>query len=308
MNNPVFAVLVAAGFAAGWWIDARFSRENTPGASAETKVAPAPQENPLPQARAPGASEPPPFASLSEAAPARTLEEFHKLWHPRQTFISAARIRRALNALTTAELAALAAELGRTNTKDEDLKDFCRAVFSPLVERWLPLEPRAALECALDLREDLGRPFLHGLTDALRTVFKTDQSAAAGLLNKLEGEAFYDLRYACFETMKGMEPQAALQAIVDFDAKAQSDVLEADFVGDFPETWIQKDPLAAMNWALQLPPTHTKRQILSEMARAWGKLDATTAQKFLDEVPRSVLPGGNLRQDLEKEIHWTPPQ
>lgn len=307
MNYPVFCALAAVCFATGWWVDARFAGEGTlPVNGREKSSAAEATRGSKMNAAAAGkdGSLRNATARTAPAGEARTLEEFLKLIDEDNHVATRARVERALNNMTAAEYAALARELIElTKTKKvEGLGAYPYNFVNALLLHWLPVAPGPALDFALDFPDAINQETVYPFLDAMEKFYKADAAAAASLMAKIKTDVYYDARIRCFESLKGMAPDAALKVIVDFDAKTRSDVFEADYLGHFPEQWIQKDPATAMNWALALPPSHTKRQMLAEMGGAWGKLDAAAATRFVGAVPRSVLPDGALRSGLLNSI------
>jgi hypothetical protein len=307
MNYPVFCALAAVCFATGWWVDVRFTGgEMLTVSRREKRHAAESAGESMGNAAAAGRDFPLRHATArtAPAGEARTLEEFLKLIDEDNHVATRARVERALNHMTAAEYAALARELIElTKTKKvEELGAYPYNFVNALLLHWLPVAPGPALNFALDFPNTLNSETVDPFLNAMEKFYKTDAAAAMDVMAKIKTDVYYDARIRCFESLKGMAPDAALKVIVDFDAKTGSEVLEADYLGHFPEQWIQKDPATAMNWALALPPSHTKRQMLAEMGGAWGKLDAAAATQFVDAVPRSVLPDGALRSGLLNSI------
>ncbi len=299
MNSPVFCVLAAVCFATGWWIDGLGELGKPSPASERKQIARIPA---VPLASLPGALTAD-FSAPSDPGTARTLEDFQKLLSPTGYTASRAKVERALNNMNTAEFAALAGELMALTGTKANLSGYPYQFVNALILHWMPVDPGPALAFTVDFPGALNHETAYPFLDGVGKFYKTDALATANLLGRVNSEIFFDARIQCFESLKGTPPDEALRTIVDFDIKARAEVYAAGYLGDFPKQWIEKDPSAAMNWALSLPPTHTKQCILDRMGTAWGKADAEAARAFVEALPRSILPTGELRNNLLKGIH-----
>jgi hypothetical protein len=295
MKYPPFVVLGILCFSGGWWIDEWLDEDggNSPQVKAGTVSAPAsPQGKTMPG---------------GQPSTVQSVEELLRLIVPGRETATRTHLDPAVAGLSAGELAEFADSLKSLEKSTRGGYGKIHPALVAVVTRWLGVDPAPAAEFALNYPNriigdgDVYSAFLK----AMQKVFLDDLPTATRLMAGMKSddrELYIYARFECIEGLAGMDPEKALKIIADFDAKTRNQWHGAQALGDFPERWIKSDPNAAMDWALSLPPGYTRSRILTIMAEAWGKSDPAAVKAFLDAVPVSTLPKGNLRAEIAEKI------
>jgi hypothetical protein len=292
MNSSLLAALGTLCFGMGWWVDSRFAGNAKPAAGGHRLPAAV-------EATVSPGFEKPEFATSSrglETVEVHNVSDLLKLTQNVPSSTARARAELAIAKFDAEEIGALVMEI-RALLKAQRNTDFPREIMNPLLRRWLTLDPVPALEFGIDFNTFLNAETNGPWSEAMLKTFASDLPAATRLMAK-DDYAYIDMRWHWIKSLAGTAPAEALAKIVAFDAKTGNARKGADYLGDFPEQWIQSNPRQAMDWALSLPPTHTRREMLGEMAREWSKRDVAAYQAYLNAVPLTILPTGNLREQL----------
>lgn len=229
---------------------------------------------------------------LAPPAVIQSPEDLLNLVIPRRAAATTARLKSAIEILSVKQLAQFAAKLEPGSEP-----------YQLVIERWIALDPIPGIEWAIQ-REYHN---FESIKDGILEIFKTDRATAVRLLGLYPLECrgdFLITRGDCITLMKGDNPQDALKFIMEMDLKTRSDLQGGQSIGEFGIRWIKADAPTAMNWALSQPPGHTRREILAQMAGAWGQLDASAARAFLDQFPKSQLPSGYLKERMLSAIDY----
>lgn len=285
MTKPFLALLCLPCFALGWWLDAKMMDRDTVGNKFPVTQNGSGLKSVAPRKRPSQAPDP-----LAPPAVIQSPADLLNLIIPRRAAGTTARLKSAIETLSLKQLAQFAAKLEAGSEP-----------YQLVIERWIALDPVPGIEWAMQREyEDFG-PIYTGILE----IFKSDRATAVRLLAMYPQDNrgdFLITRGDCIELMEGDNPQDALRFILEMDLRMRSDLQTPDYMGQFGAQWAKTDAVAAMNWALSQPPGHTRREILAQMASAWGQLDASAARAFLDQVPKSQLPSGSLRERLLSAI------
>jgi hypothetical protein len=245
----------------------------------------------------------------AEAASARTFGQLLRLWREAQGATARASVELAISRLKAVETCAAGEEMHAwmaAHPNDSLPRQFTDA----LLQRWLTLEPLAALKTMAAFPGLIPA----GSTRSFRTPSEPTPfhwpalareavehfEEVAPLMEKL-GVPDEDLT----EALEDLPPQEALPKLVAITAAGTRAMGgAATNAGDLPARWIASDARGAMQWALSLPANSTRRSLLRTMAGAWGGRDAAEASRFIRETPLSTLPAGPLRDTLIQDISF----
>jgi hypothetical protein len=165
-------------------------------------------------------------------------------------------------------------------------------VTDPLVQRWLALEPQAALRmCAAmyGLITSETRPFV---SDAIQAMAREHPESIATLTTN--SSFLREFWPACEEAVEKLPPQAALPKVVAMGVpQTQWD--------KYARRWVVKDAPAALTWALSLPAGATRHRMLQAMAHSWAVRNREAALTFFQAIPAEALTAG-VRTRLEQLI------
>jgi hypothetical protein len=299
MNLPLFVVLGAACFTAGWWVDAWAASHQD-----DTRQ---PQTHRVEEAPNGISKESPPDARAALAVPTavRSIDELLALQIPGQPNASRVRLDEAAAKLSAEELADFAEKL-KAHDEDWRRSPKVRPARLAVLERWLLVEPAKAAEHMVPsygngdgLINGLVRPF----AQAIGVLVQQDFESATRLAARIRGRELYiDVRWAWVNSLKGMDPEAALNLIVRFDSKTRNQWHNAQMLGDFPKLWIEKDAPGALSWALQLPAGYSREYILKRMTDVWAEKNPAEIRTFFENVALTVLPKGPLRKQLSSQV------
>jgi hypothetical protein len=302
MNHSLFAVLCVLSCGAGWWIDARLTDGETSSPAKEDGRIPVTREEAAPNSVSTKSGA---HASASPLAvqAVHTVEDLVKLTRDGYATAIRARLQVALIRMSAAEVAALARELAlKLKEKSPLIKDLPPSAAPAVLKRWLDLDSLPALEFAVEHSAFQGPEAYAAESEIIQKLYAADAPAAMRLMAKIDrddNQIYSALRTSCIDSLKGMPPEAALARIVEFDAHTRNGIFEDDYFGGFPGQWVKSDPQKAMTWALALPPSRARRDILSEMTEVWAVDGGPELRAFLKQVPATILPGGQLRETLQ---------
>ncbi len=167
-----------------------------------------------------------------------------------------------------------ALDFGLTLKRLQDRLDYHRGVFA----EWTDIDPEAALDHAK-------RSFNPGLV----------QSEMIGLVvNKWAATDPQDARVWSEQNLSGpLREQALTDLMVGWTRRSpelasswvtQSGSGTQPLISAVGTTWAEQDPIAAANWALELPASTTRRAAAVAVAMEWSRQDPQQAADFFSEA------------------------
>ncbi len=288
MNSVFLTALVAIGLAVGWRGDAWLSAQPDQSTSGPT---PAPQS----QGTRPAKASDDPLADypLTEIRSLADLQALEVAGLPR---LSEALQQRAIEHASAEQLANVARDFYEKNLPDawEDSEPL-----RSIMRQWAKVEPRAAL--AFCETHNLWNA--DGVCQrAILEIFKTNREEAVQHLTKFCLDSgsrfpFLEARGDCLTELEKspIEPQEALQFILDLDARTASERMMPSAMGNFADTWVERAPAEALSWILHQPPSFSRSIIIPDMFSAWARKDYAAAREFFNAVSHDLLPIGELR-------------
>ncbi|MDQ3566292.1 MAG: hypothetical protein M3436_20185 [Pseudomonadota bacterium] len=189
------------------------------------------------------------------------------------------RYRDSMNVIADLSLAEIPAALEYANTRGRQLrKDLVMAI----ITRWVEIEPQAAMEYSLGIRErEFGSSPV--ITAAAEWAAAQPEAAAAWALAHPKGP---QRRYVIDGIVTGLaqkDPEAALRFLESNAREAEG----SNAYGPIFVKWAERDGAGAAQRALALPP-YARNAALTAAVGGWAEREPESAMAFVRKLPDSA--------------------